>query len=39
MHLMLLESELPKGARRGRYGTDGPVAWYRKLYGPLAAAA
>jgi 2-polyprenyl-6-methoxyphenol hydroxylase-like FAD-dependent oxidoreductase len=39
MHLMLLESEMPKGARRGRYGTDGPVAWYRKLYGPLAAAA
>jgi 2-polyprenyl-6-methoxyphenol hydroxylase-like FAD-dependent oxidoreductase len=39
MHLMLLESEMPAGARRGRHGADGPVAWYRKLYGPLAAAA
>lgn len=38
LHLMLLESEMPKGTGRER-AADGPVAWYRKLYGPLAAAA
>ena len=38
LHVMLLESEMPRGQRReGR--TDGPVAWYRKLYGTLATAA
>lgn len=38
LHLMLLESQMPKGATAERAGR-GPVAWYRKLYGPLAAAA
>jgi 2-polyprenyl-6-methoxyphenol hydroxylase-like FAD-dependent oxidoreductase len=38
VHLMLLESEMPQGARRKRATEDGPVTWYRKLYGPLAAA-
>jgi len=39
LHLMLLEAEMPKGARAERTSEVGPVAWYRQLYGPLAMAA
>lgn len=38
VHLMLLESEMPKSAAAER-AARGPVAWYRTLYGPLARAA
>lgn len=38
LHLMLLESEMPAVARDER-AERGPVAWYRTMYGPLAAAA
>jgi 2-polyprenyl-6-methoxyphenol hydroxylase-like FAD-dependent oxidoreductase len=39
LHLMLLESEMPAGARQDGATARGPVAWYRQMYGPLAAAA
>lgn len=38
LHLMLLESKMPQTKARER-SQQGPVDWYRKLYGPLAAAA
>ncbi len=38
LHLMLLESEMP-AATRDESAARGPVAWYRQMYGPLAAAA
>jgi len=38
LHLMLLESKMPKAMVRER-AARGPAVWYRKLYGPLARAA
>ncbi|MGB7686734.1 MAG: FAD-dependent monooxygenase [Solirubrobacterales bacterium] len=39
MHLMLLESDMPKGIGSQRTREISPVTWYQQLYGPMAKAA